>query len=94
MHLDILQFPEFCGLKRFLAWNSGSGPLRQGGRGGGVINTMRLLLCSCSFPPPTFCTVKSKRYRRRINIEEKATVVDAVYGTAFFQFLATLAVLH
>ena len=33
-------------------------------------------------------------HKRGINIEEKAKVVAAVWGTAFIQFLATLAVLH
>ena len=34
------------------------------------------------------------RHRRRINTEEKAKVVAAVWGTEFIQFLAALAILH
>ena len=33
-------------------------------------------------------------HRRRINTEEKAKVVAAVWGTEFLQFLAALAVFH
>ena len=33
-------------------------------------------------------------HRRRINTEEKAMVVAAVYGTEFLKFLDALAVLH
>ena len=33
-------------------------------------------------------------HRRRINTEEKAKVVAAVWGTKFIKFLAALAVLH
>ena len=33
-------------------------------------------------------------HRRRINIEEKAKDVDAVWGTEFIKFLAALSVLH
>ena len=33
-------------------------------------------------------------HRRRINTEEKATVVAAVWGTECIQFLAALAILH
>ena len=35
-------------------------------------------------------------YRKRINAEEKAKVVAAIWGTAFIQFLAVLpvAILH
>ena len=33
-------------------------------------------------------------HKRGINIEEKAKVVAAVRGTAFIQFLGTLAILH
>ena len=33
-------------------------------------------------------------HRRRINTEEKATVVAAVWGTEFIQFLALLAIFH
>ena len=33
-------------------------------------------------------------HRRRINTQEKANVVAAVWGTEFIQFLAALAVLH
>ena len=32
--------------------------------------------------------------RRRVNTEEKAKVVAAVWGTEFIQFLSALAVLH
>ena len=39
-------------------------------------------------------TIVSKQHRRKINTEEKAKVVDAVWGTAFIQFLAELAFLH
>ena len=33
-------------------------------------------------------------HRRRINIEEKATVVAATWGAELLQFLAALSILH
>ena len=33
-------------------------------------------------------------HRRRINTEEKAKVVAAVWGTEFIKFLAALAIFH
>ena len=38
--------------------------------------------------------LKTAGHRRRINTEEKAKVVTAVWGTDFMQFLDVLAVLH
>ena len=38
--------------------------------------------------------IKPWRHRRRIKTEEKAKVVDAVWGTELIQFLAALAILH
>ena len=38
--------------------------------------------------------VRSVQHRRRINTEQQARVVAAVWGTELIQFLATLAILH
>ena len=38
--------------------------------------------------------LKTAGHRRRINTEEKAKVVTAVWGTEFIQFVAVLAILH
>ena len=38
--------------------------------------------------------VLTSGHRRRINTEEKTTVVAAVWGKEFIQFLAALAILH
>ena len=38
--------------------------------------------------------IQSENHRRRINTEEKAKVVAAVWGTELIQFLAALAILH
>ena len=39
------------------------------------------------------CLLQYTVYRRRINTEEKAKVVAAVWGTVFIQFLAALSLL-
>ena len=40
------------------------------------------------------CFTPEKNHRRRINTEEKAKVVAAVWRTEFIQFLAALVILH
>ena len=41
-----------------------------------------------------FLILNGPNHRKRINTEERAMVVAAVWGTAFIQFLAVLAILH
>ena len=59
------------------------------------------ILCkmtSCEYLGLQTCRAKrqenSDYHRLRINTEEKAKVVAAVWGTEFLQFLSVMAVLH
>ena len=59
-----------------------------------ILSLFNKLFNSC--PPPPYATTKMEWQiqRRKIQTEEKAKVVSAVWGTELIQFLATLAILY